>query len=469
MVTEKSINRVSSYAVELTMTVDADSVKSKYQEELKKTAKEITLPGFRKGKAPVSLLENKYGSYIKQDVIADVVDEAFESVVKDLDVKDKPLPYAKASFKDESVLENHNLEEPLTLTVVYEATPVFSLPAYTGLSVEYVSGEVSDEDIERRIEALRDQNALVVAKDGAVETGDIVTCNYVEVKEDGSEIEETKREDFTFTIGSTYNMYKLDDHLTGLKKGDAIVLTELKDADGKSTLTDPEASGLKVEITEVKHRELPEVDDEFAEDVKEEYKTVDDLKAGIRAEFEEHLSSDIDAVKRYNILKAILKNCEFDVPPSMIRAEAENRFRDQIRQSGLTEEQILSYYKLSGMEKEDILDEIGRGCELSLKQQLVLEAIREKEAFEATEEEISNMISSYINDDTSEETKEYYTELAKDEISFSKVMPYLLENNTFTVSKTLSLTDYEKYVNEGETEEAEESEESAEETNSEGV
>lgn len=446
MVTEKSIERVNSYQVELTLTIDADSIKSKYQEELNKTAKEITLPGFRKGKAPASLLESKYGDYIKHDSLIDVVDENFESTVKEFDLKDRPLPYASAQFKDESVIDNYKIGDELKLTVTYEATPVFDLPPYTGLSLSFVDGEVTDADIDSRIAELRDQNALVRAKDGAVADGDIVTCNYVEVSEDGEEIESTKREDFTFTVGSSYNMYHLDSHLIGMQKGESKVLDELKDDEGKSTLVNEDGKGLKVEITEIKVRELPEVDDEFAEDVKEEYKSVSDLREGIKAEYEEKLKSMVEGVKDYAIMKELIKGSDFEVPPSMLKAEAENRFKDQVKQTGLSEDQLLSYYKMSGITRENIIDEIGESLIPTLKQQIIMDAIKEKEDFKASDEEIEKSISAYVNEETTDEVKEYYKTLASDEIAFSKVLPFLVENNTLTPSKTLCYKDYEVYV-----------------------
>ena len=152
------------------------------------------------------------------------------------------------------------------------------LPEYKGLEIEYPARKITDEDVNAEIERLREQNAMVITKNGAIAEGDIVTIDYAELDENGNEMAANKRDDFTFTVGSSYNFYKLDKDLVGMKKGDQSVIEKTYgDDSGMGTDYLGKTVRINVKIKEVKVKEIPELDDDFAQDVKDEYKTVADL------------------------------------------------------------------------------------------------------------------------------------------------------------------------------------------------
>ncbi len=442
MVAEKSVKELENSQMALTITVDAESLEKAYSAKLAKYAKDIQLNGFRKGKAPVSMIESKFGTAIREETTFDTMEEHLKEAIETLEDGQKPLPYSTPVLQEEEKLLPFKKDTAVTFTVVYDVMPKFDLPAYTGLEVEVNDAEVTDADIEARVEELREQNAMVIAKDGAAAKGDIVTVNYVELDKDGAEVAGTSRKDFTFTLGSTYNFYAFDEEIVGMAKGEEKKFEktyaedyENKDYAGK-TIT------LLVNVTEVKVRELPEVDDEFAQDVKEEYKSVADLKAGIKADMTKELENHTKNDKIEALVKAILANTEITVPASMIKAETESNWRNTVKNSGLSEEQLLQYFSFSGKDKEAVLADWAEPAKENIKSQLLLEAVQKKENFPVDEEKIEKELSEQLKEGTDEATRDYYKQLLKDEEQFKQVIPFLLEKNTFKCGKKLSFAEY---------------------------
>ena len=187
----------------LTMTIQASVIEDAYKSRLAKYAKEMTFKGFRKGKTPVSIVERQIGDYVREEVTYDLINDNFESEVKKLEFADQPLAYAKPVIENEEALKPFVKDKDITATIVYDVFPAVKLGQYKGLSFDVLNAEVKDEDISKEIESLREQNADILTKDGAAADKDIVTVDYCELDENGAEIESTRRNDFTFTLGSS--------------------------------------------------------------------------------------------------------------------------------------------------------------------------------------------------------------------------------------------------------------------------
>ena len=442
MVTNKSLTALENSQMALTLTVDAASIEEAYKAKLNKYAKEIQMKGFRKGKAPTSVIESKFGSAIREESTFDLMESSLKETIETLEEKDKPLQFSTPALQDEEKLIPFKTDSDTTFTVHYDVKPSFELPQYTGLDIKYNSTEVADSDVDAEIEKLREQNAVVLKKDTPVAKGDIVTCNYVELDSEGNEVPGTSRKDFTFTVGSSYNFYGFDDDIIGMAKGEEKKFEKTYGEDYANPDYKGKTITLIVNVTEVKERQLPEVDDEFAQDVKEEYNTVEDMKNAIKANLQKEVDEMVDNAKKDAIIEKLNESVNFAVPASMVDFELESSWRDYVRQTGLSEDQILNYFKQSGMTKESFTEGWREPATKNLKNQLILEAIQKKENFEVDEAALEEELKKNIKEDTDESTKEYYRNVLRDNMQYAKVFPFLIENNNLTVDKVLSKSEF---------------------------
>lgn len=442
MVVEKSIKGLANSQLALTVTVDAASVEDAYQAKLKKYQANLQLDGFRKGKAPVSIVERKYGDAIREESTFECLEENLKQAIDTLEDKDKPLAYSTPVLQDEEKLIPFKKGEGITFTVHYDVYPAIEVKDYKAREVEVTEVQIADSDVDAEIEKLRDQNAIVKTKDGAIEKGDIVTLDYVELDEEGNPVADTERKNFTFTLGTGYNYYRIDDDLVGLKKGDEKVI-EKKYADDDVTFHG-EKKNLKVKVDDVKFRELPEVDADFCQDVKEEYKSVDDLKKGLREKLEKEVEDALKNDKINALLALLVEETKFDVPASMVDVELDHSWRNFVQQSGLEENKLLQFFSMQNQTKEGIMAEWRPSAEKNLREQLILEEIKKKEDFKVDEEEYKKTCDEQLKNITDEKTKEYYENMIKDDMQFKMVVPFLLENNTFKTKETKS---YKEFMN----------------------
>ena len=442
MITEKSVKELENSQAALTLTIDAASIEDAYTKRIQKYSKDLALPGFRKGHVPASVIERKFGDSIREESTFDAMESALQDAIKELDVKDKPLPFSTPVLQDEDKLLPFKKDSDITFTVVYDVKPVFELPQYKGLEINVPEIEVTEKDIDSDVENLRNQNAIIKNKSGKAENGNIATINYVEIDENGNEIESTKRNDFTFTIGTGYNFYKLDNDVIGMKKDEEKTVeksyTEEDNIPGYAGKT----VKLSIKLTELKERELPEVDDEFAQDIKDEYKTVKDMRDGIRKDLEKKAEDAMKTEKEDAVVKAIAEKTSFTIPQSMIQAELDSRWRNLIRSSSISEDQLLKFLEMQGETKESFQNGWKDEVTAMLRSQLVLDAIRDKENFEISEEDLNAECEKQLKN-VPESEKESYKEIIKDNMQFEKVIPFLLENNTF---KSASKVRYKEYT-----------------------
>ena len=427
------IKKLENSSVELTLTLSAATIEEDYSKTIRDYAKKLTIKGFRPGKAPVSLVESKYGDAIREEVTFRLMEKNLTDSYKDMDAKDRPLPYSTPELQNEEALLPFKPNTDITYSVIYDVLPVVTLPEYKGLEIEYQARKVTDDEVNAEIERLRQQNAMVIAKNGTVAEGDIVTLDYAELDADGNEMAANKRDDFTFTVGSSYNFYKLDKDIIGLKKGDETVIEKTYgDDSGMGTDYLGKTVKIKVAVKEVKIKEVPELDDDFAQDVKDEYKTVDDLLKATRKQLEDAAESDNRAAKLDSVVKAILDKTEIAVPKSMVEAQLESDWQNFISRFGMKEEDVMKIMGAQGGSKEQFLETRRADTLQNIKAQLVLEQIKEDQKFEVSEEELAEELKNYgeniTKDDPNYESMKIY---AEDDVKFRKARDFLLENNKF--------------------------------------
>lgn len=427
----------------LTMTIAAADLQKAYGEKLAKYAREMTFKGFRKGKAPIDFVTRQIGDYVREEVVYDTIDSTFNAEVEKLAMEDRPLPYAKASIEGEDKLKDYKLGEDLTVTIAYDVFPAVELGQYKGLELEVLDGQVTDADIDAEVESLREQNANIMNKEGEAKLGDIATVDYAELDEAGVAIEATKRNDFTFTLGSSYNQYKIDDEVVGMKVGDQKTVDKSYGEDFSDESLRGRSVKLSITLTKLKERVLPEVDDDFAQDVKEEYKTVADLREGIRKNLTESLENMQKDEKLDLIFSALRKSSKYTIPQSMRDFSIRTETRNQLRQMGYDAQTVDRMMEENDNTVLYFQTLIAQRVDTNLADQVIMHAIQQSGAITLGEGELDKAVEEQLKGEMSDEEKKAATENIKMDLEFAKVPDFLLENNSF--KPTGDKLDYRAY------------------------
>ncbi|WP_320127439.1 trigger factor [uncultured Sphaerochaeta sp.] len=442
MIADKSIKELENSSVALTVTVTADTIEEGYKATLAKYAKEVQLKGFRKGKVPLSVLEGKFGTSIREESTFNSIEEALKEALETVEEKYKPLSYSTPELQDEETLMPFKANSDITFTVNYDVMPTFELPTYTGLTVSVPKVSISDEDVTKEIDKLRDQNAMVIDKAGVAEEGDIVTLDYVELDSENNEVAGSERKDFVFTIGSGYNFYQIDKDIIGMKTGDEKTFEKTYADDSTVEGYAGKTITLKVSVKAVKTREVPALDDEFAQDVKEEYKNVADLVNATKEKLETSLKAKLEEIKLNTLSDELLAKVSIAVPKSMIDLEVEQSWKRYVKQTGLSEDQIVKFLDYQHKTKEELTEPWRASAEKSLRIQLIMEQIKEKEDFALDEAELNKTCDEQLKEITDEEQKKYYRSMIEDDMKFQKISPFLQENNTFVDGDVVTYNDF---------------------------
>lgn len=443
MFSNQSIKEIEDFKVALTLTVDKASIEEAYKKELEKYAKNATFHGFRKGKAPLDLVEKKIGQAIRQDVSFQCLETELKACIDTLDEDKKPLPYSTPELQDEDKLVPFKPNEDITFTVHYEIKPEFKVGNYKGLNISIPKVRVTDKDVDNELMKIREQNAMVIAKEGCLEKGDVATVNHVELDKDKKEVEGTKREDFTFTVGNSYNYYEYDEEIIGMKVGEKKEIVKTYPESHESSLLRGKTVTVLVELVALKERKLPELDDELAQDYKDEYKTLADLIKAKKEELNTTLANRMKELKLDRLVKEISNSTTLTVPPSMVQFEVESQWREMLRSnSNLSESQFLKYAELSGQTKDSIMELWRAPARDNIKVQLILEKIQKTEDFSPNEEEYNKQVEEMTAKVTDEKQVELYKNMIKDDLTYKMVPDFLLENNTFTEAEELSFEDF---------------------------
>jgi trigger factor len=440
MVAEKKIKELDKSAVELTVTVDQETVAQEYKKTVNKYAKTIQIKGFRKGKVPSSVLENKYGDALKEETMYTIIETAVDEAIKDIDDKNKPLAYSQPRLTDESELKL-DVDSPFSFSVTYDVYPDIPMPEYTGKTIEVPTTEIPKEKVDEELKQLQDQNAMVTEREKAVENEDIITIDMAELDEDGNEVEGSKREDFTFTVGTGYNFYKIDEEVLGMNKDEEKIIEKTYPEDYEHQEYAGKTIKLRVKIKAVKVKDVPELDDEFAQDISEDYESLDDLVKATKEKLEGQLEEKKRSYKIQKLYDTLLDSLDAPIPESMIAAELENNWRNFVAQSGMGEEQIMQILSYQQKTKADLLEEWKPQADKSILIQMLLGKVVEDQKIEASDEDIEDIMPQ-LESITDENQKNYYISMLKDEKKTQKALDFLLENNTFTDSKSVSYDDF---------------------------
>ena len=406
---KKEFKNLEKSAVELTVTIAKEEVADAYNATLKNYVKNAQIPGFRKGHVPANVLERKYGDAIKADTISELIDKSFEEVIKE-DEKNRPLPYAQPAMDK---APDFDITKDLVYTIKYDVFPSVEVKNFSGITVKEPQVTITDDDLADELKTMQERNAMVIdKKDPVVAKDDIVTINYVEIGEDGNEIADSKRDDFIFTVGSGENIYKIDDEIIGMKKDETKEITKKYKKDDEN----PDLAGLtkkiKVTVKAVKIRDLPALDDDFAQDCNEKYKTLADMKEDLKKNMETAKNRRLREIKNNSLLEQLVEKNKFDIPASMLQAELDGRWRMMAQQFQTSPEQLEKMITASGQTKETMLEQWTGDSEKMLKSRIIVDNLIRERNISVTPEEIEARYAEIAADGgmTVEEVKKHYAD-----------------------------------------------------------
>ena len=419
MNTTKKIEKLENSAVKLTVTVPQKEVQSNYNQIVNKYAKTIQIPGFRKGKAPVAVLERKFGEALKADIASDIIEKALEEVFSDIDKNDeanRPLPYAQPKMDEAPKLD---INSDFSFSLTYDVMPQVDVKHIESVTIKEPQVKIGEAELKEELEAIRERNAVVIDKKDteAAAKDDIATVDYWEIDDDGKEVDKSKREDFTFTIGSGQNIYQFDDDIVGMKKGETKTLTKSWDKEYEDKELAGKTKKIGVTLKTLKLRKLPDLDDELAQDVNEKYKTLADMKADITKNLEAALTNRLREIKANALLEQLVEKNPITLPKSMLDAEIDARWRMTAQRFQTSPEQLEKLVASSGQTKEEMLKQWAGDSEKMLKSRLIVENLLKARNIAVTPEEVEAEYAKIADGAgiSLEEVKKHYADASKKE------------------------------------------------------
>jgi trigger factor len=365
----------------LTIEVEAAQVDEALSQAFKKVVGKVNVPGFRKGKIPRAMFEQRFGvESLYQDALDILLPTAYAAAIAETKIE----PVDRPDIDVEQMGKGQNLIVKATVTV----KPEVQLGDYKGLEVEEMETTVTDEDVELELKQLQEKHAeLTVVENGTVESGDTAVIDFEGFVDDVA-FEGGKGENYSLEIGSNSFIPGFEEQLIGVKSG------ESKDVEVSfpEEYHAPDLAGkpavFKVTVHDIKRKQLPELDDEFAKDVNEEVETLDALKADIKEKMIQDKTTQADHNKRDTLVEKAAENATIDIPQSMIDTEVDRMFEEfgqRLQAQGLNLEM---YYQFSGQDENAMREQFKGDAEKRVRINLTLEAIAEVENLEVSDEEV---------------------------------------------------------------------------------
>ena len=372
--------QIEKNLLKLTFDVSAEDFEKAINNVYKKNSKKFNIPGFRKGKAPKAIVEKYYSEAVfYEDAINEVLPKAYDDAVDELklDVVAKP----------EIDVEEIKKGEPVVFTALVTTKPEVNLGNYKGIEVEKIEHNVTDEDVQKDIEAAQKKNARIInVDDRAVQEGDIAVIDFEGFVDDVA-FDGGKGEDYELEIGSGTFIPGFEEQLVGAEiNGDVEVKVTFPEEYHAENLKGKDAV-FKVKVKGIKVRELPELDDDFASEVSE-FDTLDEYKADVRKKLEETAENKAKSETENAIIKKVVENAEFEIPEAMKEAQIDrlvNDFAQRISYQGVDMNMYLQY---TGQTTEQLRAQFDEQAVNQINTSLVLEAVMNKEGIEIGPEEL---------------------------------------------------------------------------------
>jgi trigger factor len=376
---KSAVETLNPTRVRLTVEVPFEELKPSLDAAYKKINQQVTVPGFRKGKVPARVIDQRFGrGAVLEEAINDALPKFYTDAVTEGELADRAL-----GQPDVDITEFNDGDE-LKFTAEVEIRPAIEIPDYSGIEVTVDAVEVSEEDVEKSLEQLRDRFATTTSVERAAAEGDVVVVD-LEASVDGEVLEDGVAKGVSYTIGSGQLLDGIDEAVTGLEKGGSATFT--------SALQGGSAAGreaeVKVEVTDVQARELPELDDEFAQ-LASEFDTLEELRADTRKRLERVKGYDQATEAQEKVLDALIELAEVPVPEKLLKNEVETRVHNlehhQFPALGLDWDAFL---EREGKSREEYDAEIEAQSVKGIKTQFVLDELVKSEKLSVNQEELT--------------------------------------------------------------------------------
>ena len=430
----KSSNKVDTNVWELEVSVDGDTFKDAVTKAYLKQRKNITIPGFRKGKAPRAFIEKYYGEGVfYEDALEAIYPDAVASAIEEAKLEPVDTPY------DLEIPEMGN--DGVTMKFKVTVKPEVELGEYKGLKATKKSTKVTADEVKAELARMQEQNSTVSdVDDRAVKKNDIVVIDF-EGFVDGKAFEGGKAEKYELTIGSNQFIPGFEDQIIGHKIGDKFDVNVKFPEDYQADLASKDAV-FKIKLHGIKVKEVPALDDEFAKDVSE-FDTLDELKKDIKKQLEKRKNYDAENELHNTLLEEVAKGIKAEIPEAMIEKTIDddvNEYSYRLQSQGL---KLETYLKYTGMDIKGFREGFKERAETQVRLNLALEKIIEKEKIEVTEEDIEAEYKKYAdayNMDIDTIKKAVSAESLKPELASRKAIDLIVDSAVVTEEKAAKKT-----------------------------
>ena len=420
------VEKLEKNMAKLTIETSAEELDKAIESAYQKNKSKISVPGFRKGKVPRKMIEQMYGKGVFLEDAANIlIPEAYA----------KAMDECEEEIVSQPSIEVTQLEEgkPFVFTATVALKPEVSLGKYKGVKIDKIDTAVTDEEVNAAIERERESNAReITVEDRAVKDGDITVLDF-EGFVDGVAFEGGKGENYPLTIGSGAFIPGFEEQLVGAELNKEVEVNVTFPEDYQAENLKGKAAVFKCTIKEIKEKELPELDDEFASEVSE-FDTLAEYKDDVRKKLEEKKATEAKDKKEEAVIEAIIADAKMDIPDAMVETQQRQMVEDfaqRLAMQGLTLEQ---YYQFTGLDNEKMLAQVKPTAEKRIKSRLVLEAVVAAENITTDdadyEEEVKRMAEIYQME--ADKVKELLGEKEKKElmldVAIKKAVEFVVEN-----------------------------------------
>lgn len=425
---EAKMEKIEKNLIKFEITVEAGEFQNAIKRAYNKNVKNFNVPGFRKGKVPMAIVKKYYGvGVLMEDAINFAIEGSYPKALEENNII--PVDYPRIDIV--------TAEEGKDFVYTAEVTvyPEVELGEYKGLNVEKPSYEVTEEDVEAKLKEMQEKNARIETKeDGEIATGDTAVIDFKGFIDDVA-FEGGEGKDYSLEIGSGTFIDNFEDQLVGAKAGDKVeVNVTFPENYGREELNNKKAK-FEVLVKEIKVKELPAIDDEFAKETSE-FDTLAELKADITKKMEESNAARAEREYEDAIIKAVVENAKVEVPAVMIEKEIDTMVKNleqRLQYQGLNLEQ---YFQFTGTDEAKMREYMKENAEVKVKTDLVLEAVEKAENIEATEEELKEKaveVAKMYSANEDEKMVELLLNTQKSalmtDVKISKTIKLLVENN----------------------------------------
>lgn len=387
-----SVTKLEDNKVRLDVEVSGEAVKEGVEAKVDELKQQVRVPGFRPGKAPRRVIESQVGKdYLYMEALQERLPRWYSQAVFETDIR--PIDQPEIDFE-----ESPDEEKGFKFSATVEVRPEAKLGEYKGLEVPKREAEVADEQVEEQIEEMRGQFATLAAVEGRpAQEGDFVILDFKGELMSGGELPGGEAEDYMLEVGKGELLEDFEQNIVGMNADERKQFAVTFPMDYGEESLRGQSVLFRVHVKEIKERELPPLDDDFAKEASE-FDTLEEFRAGVREQLEQSLQQQIEGEFRGRALEEVAKNAEAPVPEPMIDEKAGEMlqsFERSIRQQGLDPQQ---YYQIAGVDPEEMKQRVRPDAEDTVKKELVLDAVARAEELEADEETVLHEIGHLAED-----------------------------------------------------------------------